>query len=102
VRGDDFYLAAFNRLGTCRQFPGNGFGPIPWTAARDYAHEHGLSPTVRAVFCDVMLLLDSAYRQHALKKLRDGERARQREEREAAKAAATATGAGVGSRRRRP
>lgn len=98
VRGDEFYLLAFSRLGTCRQFPGTGFGPIPWTAARDYAIEHGLSPSMRTVFCDVILLLDAAYR----------ERMREKQAREQKRAAAAAeqaeklaaAGAGAGGRRK--
>ena len=95
MRGDDFYLLAFSRLGTCRQFPGTGFGPIPWTAARDYAIEHGLSPGMRAVFCDVILLLDAAYRERMRKK------AEKEQERAAADAEKPpAAGAGAGGRRK--
>lgn len=101
MRGDQFYLAAFSRLGTCRQFPGNGFGPIPWTAARDYAIEQGLSPGMREVFCDVILLLDAAYRQRMREKADEEEKRRRRDERNEQKQAENAAAAGVRTRHRR-
>lgn len=97
VRGDEFYLLAFSRLSTCRQFPGTGFGPIPWTAARDYAIEHGLSPSMRIVFCDVILLLDTAYRERMRKKAE----AEAKEARAAADVAEKTAAAGAGAGRRR-
>lgn len=61
-------MLAFSRLGTTRTFSADGgFGPIPWTAAREYAAEFELSPLMRTFFCDVMLLLDAAYREHVRK-----------------------------------
>ena len=100
-RGDEFYLSAFARLGTCRQFPGTGFGPIPWTAAREYAIEHGLGPSMRVVFCDVILLLDSAYREHMRKRIEEDEKRRQDDEKRSQKEAEARAAAGAGGGRRR-
>lgn len=62
LRGDQWWLDAFWRLGTTRQFSGQGWGPIPWTAARDYAIDLGFDTEWRRMFCDVILQLDRVYR----------------------------------------
>lgn len=85
IRGEDFYITAFSRLGTTRQFTdGGGFGPIPWTAARDYACEFELSPPMRVFFCDVILALDGHYREHTRKKHQEEAERTRREQKAAA------------------
>ena len=64
ARGDDFYLTAFSCLGTTRQFPGNGIGPIPWDKAWEYGARHGLGTRMCNYFAMVILLLDGHYCEH--------------------------------------
>jgi hypothetical protein len=63
-RGDDFYLSGFTMLATERSFPGDGFGPIPWSKAWDYAARQGLDRDMCNFFAQVILLLDGFYREH--------------------------------------
>lgn len=58
--GDDFYLRAFNNLGTCRQI-GMSVGPIPWDRCIDYAERAGLEPDLIDAFVSVIRAMDAAY-----------------------------------------
>lgn len=54
---DVFYMMAFGELSTCRSVP----SPIPWTAIREYAREHGLDWYTIGVFHRVVREMDVAY-----------------------------------------
>lgn len=93
-RGEEFYLKAFHRLGTERQFPGNGFGPIPWSRIEEYADRAGLDARMHVVFVDTILILDSLYREHMReenekKAGKDARTAEKKAKQEAAKLAGT-------------
>lgn len=77
-RGDDIYLTGFALLSTERQFPGQGFGPIPWSKAWDYAQRQGLDRDMCNFFAQVILLLDGYYREHIRS---EQEKDKQRDER---------------------
>ncbi len=66
VAGDSFWLAAFSMLSTERQFPGNGFGPIPWHCAFDFAARQGFGREMCNFFAIVIMTLDSLWRQHVI------------------------------------
>lgn len=43
----EFYLSAFNTLGSDRQMGGmGGLGPIPWSSIHRYAHAYGIEALV--------------------------------------------------------
>lgn len=58
--GDEFYLAAFSELSTCRPF-GMTLGPIPWRDIVLYADYHELDSMNRQFFARAMRQLDTAY-----------------------------------------
>lgn len=60
MTGDEFYLRAFWRLGTTRQF-GTAQGPIPYDKALDYALRCGLDEEMQDAFCRIISVMDAAY-----------------------------------------
>jgi len=93
VRGDDVYLFAFSCLGTERQFPGNGIGPIPWSAAFDYAARScGFDRLMSTYFATVILMLDGHYREHLV------EERKKESDREARRARRKAKAEGTGGK----
>lgn len=50
-------LTAWSDLDTCRAM-GFGEGRIPWTAAKDWGHEHGLDADARRLLWTVIAKLD--------------------------------------------
>jgi hypothetical protein len=57
---DDFFMAAFWDLSSCRQF-GFGAGPIPWDTMVAYAEFHGLEYDVACVFIQIMREMDGVW-----------------------------------------
>jgi hypothetical protein len=57
---DDFYLAAFWSLSTCRPM-GFSPGPIPWNHIRDYAEYAGLDRENTFAFEAIIRAMDGAY-----------------------------------------
>lgn len=99
IRGDAFWIAAFNRLATCRQVRRDGFGPIPWTAVHEYAVSRRFSPGFLEFFEDVLLLMDQFYRERIRQQQDDDEGKERRRAERKAKQEADRVG-GVGARRR--
>lgn len=60
LTGLEMYFVAFTRLNTCRQI-GFSFGPIPWTAIREYAFDLGLDDEGFDKFLIVIQEMDSVY-----------------------------------------
>lgn len=60
VRGDEFWLSAFWKLNTCRQF-GMSVGPIPWIVIEHYADRFGLEPDIRDLLHVLVWEMDKAY-----------------------------------------
>ena len=57
---DDWYLAAFHRLSTCRPL-GFGPGPIPWRDIHRYALHAGLDRSATESFTTVIMTMDAAW-----------------------------------------
>ena len=72
VRGDQFYLAAFWELSSCRDF-GQFIGPIPWDKIVLYGERKGLDSDMITVLEVVIRELDEVY----LSDLREQRRAEQ-------------------------
>ena len=60
MRGDDFYLRAFENLSSERQF-GDALGPIPWSKIVLYGDRKHLDDAMVDVFVYVIRELDTAY-----------------------------------------
>ncbi len=60
VPGEQFYMAAFWRLGTTRQM-GMSLGPIPYDKTLDYALRQGLDLEMQDALWRIMTVMDSAY-----------------------------------------
>lgn len=58
--GDEFYLTAFQDLGTCRQ-SGFGTGPIPWHHMVAYAERAGLQRDLQDAFVRILSEMDNGY-----------------------------------------
>lgn len=58
--GWEFYLRAFNDLGTCRQI-GMAMGPLPWDKIVDYADRMGLEADVAEDFVRCLRDMDTEY-----------------------------------------
>lgn len=54
--GSEFFLKAYEALGTCRSMD----GPIPWTAARLYAEQKSLEVDVAELLWEVVHRMDVA------------------------------------------
>ena len=57
---DQFYLAAFSELGTCRQF-GFSAGPIPWDRIILFGEKAGLDNEMIPIFVRVIRAMDAAW-----------------------------------------
>jgi hypothetical protein len=57
----EFWIAAFWELSTCRQIVDAGIGPIPWTAAEEWARAEGLGPPGRRLLHYFVGELDVEY-----------------------------------------
>jgi hypothetical protein len=57
---DEFYLAAFNDLGTERAI-GMSMGPIPWSKIVQYAEFAGLEGDVAFAFVAIIRKMDNEY-----------------------------------------
>lgn len=88
-RGDHVYLIAFERLSTTRTFSAEGMGPIAWNHAWAYARGTlGMqNRRIASFFCDVLLMLDSHYREHLRKQQEEAEKRELRDARRAERAA---------------
>lgn len=105
VRGDDFWLLAFNCLATDRQLVGNGgIGPIPWSKAILYGKEAGFDRRTRWWFAQVMLTLDTLWRERKRedndKEQKRAEKAQAREAERKAKQIGLDVGRGIAARRK--
>lgn len=60
IRGDDFYVAAFWELSSCRDF-GQFVGPIPWDKIVMYGERKGLDAVMIDVLEVVIRELDEVY-----------------------------------------
>jgi len=56
----EWMLAAFFHLSTCRSY-GMGYGPIPWTAIRDFAVDRQLDEEAWRLFEYWIRQMDAAY-----------------------------------------
>ena len=56
---DEFYLKAFNILGTSR-INGMGAGPLPWDKILEYGIKYGLDSENLDLFLEIILAMDQA------------------------------------------
>lgn len=56
-------MRAFNALSSCRA-SGWSDGPIPWTAAKEYAVFYGIGPDDLSRMWDLLSRMDKAYINH--------------------------------------
>lgn len=61
VEGDEFYLAAFWQLDTCRSLAQGSLCPIPWTAMVQYAQFHQLEDDVSEAFVQIITAMDATW-----------------------------------------
>lgn len=59
--GDDFFLSAFYRLSSCRQYGTDLPGPIPWDKIVQYADRAELDEENKEVFVHVIQEMDGGY-----------------------------------------
>jgi hypothetical protein len=83
--GDEFYLAAFRQLSTCRHV-GEQIGPIPWVAIVEYARHCRLDDDVADVFVQAIMAMDAGYMEDQHRQMEQARREADRKARRSRRA----------------